>query len=210
MSTPLFSRSITALVTPMNPDGSLDEECFADLINWQIEQGTDGLVPAGTTGESPTLSHAEHKRIVEICVKTADGRVPVMAGAGSNNTAESIELAQHAEKVGADGVLIVTPYYNKPNQRGLEAHFAAIAKATSLPVFIYNIPSRSIIDMTPETMGKLVHGHQNIVGVKDATGDVAKVTRYNALHAVRILFNCLAMTKPHWALLPMARSGVSR
>ncbi len=174
MSSPLFSRSNTALVTPMMEDGSLDETAFADFVNWQIDQGTHGLVPVGTTGESPTLSHDEHKRVVEICVEVSAGRVPVMAGAGSNNTAESIEFAEHAEKVGADGILVVTPYYNKPNQRGMEAHFSAIAEATSLPIFIYNIPGRSIIDMTPQTMGKLAHQYENIVGVKDATGDVTR------------------------------------
>ena len=176
MSYPLFSRSNTALVTPMLEDGTVDEKGFADFVNWQIEQGTHGLVPVGTTGESPTLTHAEHKRVVEICVEVAAGRVPVMAGAGSNNTVEAIEFAQHAEKVGADGILVVTPYYNKPSQRGLKAHFSAIAEATSLPIFIYNIPGRSIIDMTPETMGELAHGYENIAGVKDATGDVTRAS----------------------------------
>ena len=172
----MFSRSNTALVTPMNDDGSIDEKGFADFVEWQIEQGTHGLVPMGTTGESPTLTHAEHMRVVEICVEVANGRVPVMAGAGSNNTVESIEFAQHAEKVGANAVLVVTPYYNKPNQRGLKAHYKAIAESMSLPVYIYNIPGRSIIDMTPETMGELAHGFDNIVGVKDATGDVTRAS----------------------------------
>ncbi|WP_311028049.1 4-hydroxy-tetrahydrodipicolinate synthase [Mesorhizobium koreense] len=172
----MFRGSFTALVTPFRQDGSLDEKAFADLIEWQIGEGTQGLVPVGTTGESPTLSHAEHRRVVEICVETAKGRAPVIAGAGSNNTNEAIELAQYAEKVGADAVLVVTPYYNKPNQRGLYAHFAAVAKATKLPIFIYNIPPRSIIDMTPETMGKLAHDFRNIVGVKDATAKVDRVT----------------------------------
>ena len=176
MSTPMFNRSITALVTPFTEDGSVDEKAFSEFIEWQIEQGTSGLVPVGTTGESPTLSHEEHKRVVEICVEVANKRVPVMAGAGSNNTAESVEFVQHAEKVGADGVLVVTPYYNKPNQRGLKAHFKAVAEATSLPVYIYNIPGRSIIDMLPETMGDLAHDHNNIVGVKDATADLARTT----------------------------------
>jgi 4-hydroxy-tetrahydrodipicolinate synthase len=172
----MFRGSFTALVTPFRQDGSLDEKAFADLVEWQIGEGTQGLVPVGTTGESPTLSHAEHRRVVEICVETAKGRAPVIAGAGSNNTNEAIELAQYAEKVGADAVLVVTPYYNKPNQRGLYAHFAAVAKATKLPIFIYNIPPRSIIDMTPETMGKLAHDFRNIVGVKDATAKVDRVT----------------------------------
>ena len=176
----MLRGSFTALVTPFRQDGSLDEKAFAELVEWQIGEGTQGLVPVGTTGESPTLSHAEHRRVVEICVETAKGRVPVIAGAGSNNTNEAIELAQYAEKVGADAVLVVTPYYNKPNQRGLYAHFAAVAKATKLPIFIYNIPPRSIIDMTPETMGKLAHDFRNIVGVKDATAKVDRVTDQRA------------------------------
>jgi 4-hydroxy-tetrahydrodipicolinate synthase len=172
----MFRGSFTALVTPFRQDGSLDEKAFADLVEWQIGEGTQGLVPVGTTGESPTLSHAEHRRVVEICVETAKGRVPVIAGAGSNNTNEAIELAEYAEKVGADAVLVVTPYYNKPNQRGLYAHFAAVAKATKLPIIIYNIPPRSVIDMTPETMGRLAHDFKNIVGVKDATAKVDRVS----------------------------------
>jgi 4-hydroxy-tetrahydrodipicolinate synthase len=176
----MFRGSFTALVTPFRPDGSLDEKAFADLVEWQIGEGTQGLVPVGTTGESPTLSHAEHRRVVEICVETAKGRVPVIAGAGSNNTNEAIELSQYAEKVGADAVLVVTPYYNKPNQRGLYAHFAAVARATKLPIVIYNIPPRSIIDMTPETMGRLAHDFANIVGVKDATAKVDRVSDQRA------------------------------
>jgi 4-hydroxy-tetrahydrodipicolinate synthase len=176
----MFRGSFTALVTPFRKDGSLDEKAFADLVEWQIAEGTQGLVPVGTTGESPTLSHAEHRRVVELCVETAKGRVPVVAGAGSNNTNEAIELAQYAEKVGADAVLVVTPYYNKPNQRGLYAHFAAVAGATRLPIFIYNIPPRSIIDMTPETMGRLAHDFRNIVGVKDATAKVDRVSDQRA------------------------------
>ena len=168
--------SNTALVTPFSSDGSLDEKTFGDFLEWQIAEGTKGLVPVGTTGESPTLSHAEHKRVVEVCVDVAAGRVPVVAGAGSNNTTEAIDLARHAEKAGADAVLVVTPYYNKPTQRGLYAHYAAVAKATSLPIIIYNIPPRSVIDMSPETMGRLVHDFDNIVGVKDATGKVERVS----------------------------------
>jgi len=175
-----FHGSNTALVTPFTSQGTVDEKAFADFIEWQIAEGTDGLVPVGTTGESPTLSHAEHKRVVEICVEVAAGRVPVMAGAGSNNTSASIEFVTHAQKVGADAVLVVTPYYNKPNQNGLKAHFSAVASATSLPVYIYNIPPRSIIDMTPATMGELVKKHDNIVGVKDATGDVVRVSEQRA------------------------------
>ncbi|MEE9375326.1 MAG: 4-hydroxy-tetrahydrodipicolinate synthase [Rhizobiaceae bacterium] len=180
MSNPQFSRSNTALVTPFHKDGSIDEKCLAEFVEWQIEQGTSGLVPMGTTGESPTVTHTEHKRVVEITIEVANGRVPVMAGAGSNDTAASIEFAKHAEKVGAAAVLVVTPYYNKPNQNGMKAHFAAVAEAMSLPVYVYNIPGRSIIDMTPQTMGELVHSYENIVGVKDSTGDVTRVSAQRA------------------------------
>jgi 4-hydroxy-tetrahydrodipicolinate synthase len=170
----MFQGSITALVTPMR-DGKVDEEAFRALVDWQIGEGTHGLVPVGTTGESPTLSHAEHKRIVEICVEMAKGRVPVIAGAGSNNTAEAIELSRHAEKVGADAVLIVTPYYNKPNQEGLYQHYKAINDAIGIPIIIYNIPPRSVIDMSVETMARLFE-LKNIVGVKDATAKIERVS----------------------------------
>ena len=172
----MFKGSMTALVTPFRKDGGFDDKAFADFVEWQVGEGTSGLVPVGTTGESPTLTHEEHRRVVQLCVEVAKGRVPVIAGAGSNNTAEAIALAQYAEKVGADAVLVVTPYYNKPTQRGLYAHFAAVAKATSLPIIIYNIPPRSVIDMTPETMGQLVGDFSNIVGVKDATGKIERVS----------------------------------
>lgn len=172
----MFRGSMTALVTPFTRDGALDKDAFRRLVEWQIEEGTNGLVPVGTTGESPTLSHAEHREVVELCVEVAAGRVPVVAGAGSNNTAEAVELARHAEKVGADAVLVVTPYYNKPTQRGLYAHFSTIARAVSLPIIIYNIPPRSVIDMTPETMGRLAGEFSNIVGVKDATGKIERVS----------------------------------
>jgi 4-hydroxy-tetrahydrodipicolinate synthase len=164
---------LTALITPMRPDGGLDEKAFADFVEWQIAEGIDGLVPVGTTGESPTLSHDEHKRVVEICVEVARGRVPVVAGAGSNSTAEAIDFAQHAKKAGADATLVVTPYYNKPTQEGLYQHFWAIAEAVDLPMIMYNIPGRSVVDMTPETMGRLAK-HKNIVGVKDATANLAR------------------------------------
>jgi 4-hydroxy-tetrahydrodipicolinate synthase len=176
----MFKGSITALVTPFTRKGAFDEERFRDFVEWQIAEGTSGLVPVGTTGESPTLSHEEHLRVVECCVEIAAGRVPVIAGAGSNSTDEAIWLSEHAEKVGADALLVVTPYYNKPSQRGLYAHFAAIAKSTSLPIFIYNIPGRSIIDMSPETMGQLVRDFSNIVGVKDATAKVERVSEQRA------------------------------
>jgi len=172
----MLRGSLTALVTPFAKDGSFDEKAFRDLVEWQIAEGTKGLVPVGTTGESPTLNHAEHRRVVEVCVEVAAKRVPVVAGAGSNSTSEAVSLVQHAEKTGADAVLVVTPYYNKPNQRGLYEHFAAVARATALPIIIYNIPPRSVIDMTPETMGRLAHDFPNIRGVKDATGKIERVT----------------------------------
>ena len=172
----MLRGSLTALVTPFRPDRSLDDKAFRDLVEWQIAEGTNGLVPVGTTGESPTLSHDEHRQVVRACIEAAKGRVPVVAGAGSNNTAEAVGLVKFAEEVGADAVLVVTPYYNKPTQRGLYEHFAAVARATSLPIVIYNIPPRSVIDMTPETMGRLAHDFANIVGVKDATGKVERVS----------------------------------
>ncbi|WP_207540320.1 4-hydroxy-tetrahydrodipicolinate synthase [Sabulicella rubraurantiaca] len=167
-STLALRGSLTALITPMREDGSVDERAYAEFIEWQIGEGTEGLVPVGTTGESPTLSHDEHKRVVEICVEVSRGRVPVVAGTGSNSTSEAIELTAHAREAGADAALVVTPYYNKPTQEGLYRHFMAIADAVDLPVVIYNIPGRSVIDMTPETMGRLAK-HPNIIGVKDAT-----------------------------------------
>ncbi|MBF9232244.1 4-hydroxy-tetrahydrodipicolinate synthase [Microvirga alba] len=170
-----FKGSITALVTPFK-DGAVDEAAFRAFIDWQIENGTHGLVPVGTTGESPTLSHKEHDRVIEICVEHAKGRVPVIAGAGSNSTAEAIGFSKHAEKVGADAVLIVTPYYNKPTQEGLYQHFKAINDAIGIPIFIYNIPARSIVDMSVETMARLFE-LKNIVGVKDATANMARASQ---------------------------------
>jgi 4-hydroxy-tetrahydrodipicolinate synthase len=170
-----FHGSMPALVTPFK-DGKIDEPAFRAQIDWQIASGSHGLTPAGTTGESPTLSHEEHRRIVDICIDEARGRVPVIAGAGSNNTREAIELARHAESAGADAVLVVTPYYNKPTQEGLYHHFRAINDAIGIPIFIYNIPPRSVVDMSIETMKRL-YELKNIVGVKDATGDVARVSR---------------------------------
>jgi 4-hydroxy-tetrahydrodipicolinate synthase len=174
MANVMFKGSYTALVTPFR-DGAVDEEAFRALVNWQIEEGTNGLVPVGTTGESPTLSHAEHKRVVELCINEAKGRVPVIAGAGSNNTVEAIELARHAEQAGADAVLIVTPYYNKPTQEGLYQHFKAVNDAIGIPIIIYNIPPRSVVDMSVDTMKRL-YELKNIVGVKDATGSVARIS----------------------------------
>jgi 4-hydroxy-tetrahydrodipicolinate synthase len=169
----MFKGSMVALITPMRADGSLDEKAFAEFVEWQIAEGTEGLIPVGTTGESPTLSHAEHKRVVEICVEVTRGRVPVIAGAGSNSTAEAIDFARHAKKAGADATLVVTPYYNKPTQEGLFLHFTAIADAVDLPLFIYNIPGRSVVDMSVETMARLAK-HKNIVGVKDATANLTR------------------------------------
>src|SRR4051794_21786501 len=173
-----FRGSFTALVTPFK-NGSVDEKAFRGLVNWQIEEGTNGLVPVGTTGESPTLSHDEHNRVVEWCVEEAKGRVPVVAGAGSNSTKEAVDLAQHAEKAGADAVLIVTPYYNKPTQEGLYQHFKAINDAVGIPIIIYNIPPRSVIDMSVETMTRLFE-LKNIAGVKDATANVVRVSQQRA------------------------------
>jgi 4-hydroxy-tetrahydrodipicolinate synthase len=169
----MFHGSLPALVTPFK-DGELDLDTLKKLVDWHVDQGSNGLVPVGTTGESPTLTHREHEQVVEEVVKAAAGRIPVIAGAGSNNTAEGVRLIQHAEKVGADGALVVTPYYNKPTQRGLIAHFTAMHDAANLPIIIYNIPPRSVIDMTPATMGELAK-LPRIVGVKDATADLARV-----------------------------------
>jgi 4-hydroxy-tetrahydrodipicolinate synthase len=169
----MFKGSLVALITPMRQDGSLDERAYARFVEWQIAQGTQGVVPVGTTGESPTLTHAEHQRAIEIAVEAAAGRVPVIAGAGSNSTAEAVSLAKHARDRGADAIMAVTPYYNKPTQEGLFLHYSAIADAADLPVIIYNIPSRSVIDMSVETMARLAE-HSNIVGVKDATANLAR------------------------------------
>lgn len=170
----MFRGSMPALVTPFR-NGELDLDTLKKLVEWHIGEGSHGLVPVGTTGESPTLSHREHETVVEEVVKAAAGRIPVIAGAGSNNTLEAMRLARHAEDVGADALLIVTPYYNKPTQAGLIAHFTAVHDATSLPIIIYNIPPRSVVDMTPATMGELAK-LPRIVGVKDATGDLARVS----------------------------------
>ena len=180
MTTSRLRGSMPALVTPFEQGGGIDEDALARLVDWQIEEGSHGLVPVGTTGESPTLTHDEHKRVVELVVKRTDGRVPVVAGAGSNNTAESVDFAQHAKSVGADAVLVVTPYYNKPSQAGMRLHFERVAEATDLPVIVYNIPGRSVVDMTPETMGELARAHPTIAGVKDATGKVDRVTDQRA------------------------------
>ncbi len=169
----MFKGSNVALITPFKDD-KLDTESYIKLINFHIENGTNGLVPAGTTGESPTLSHDEHQKVIELCIKEAKGKIPVIAGTGSNSTAEAVELTKHAEKAGADGALVVTPYYNKPTQEGLYQHYKAINDNTSLPIIIYNIPSRCVIDMTVDTMARLFE-LKNISGVKDATGDLKRL-----------------------------------
>jgi 4-hydroxy-tetrahydrodipicolinate synthase len=173
-----FRGSITALVTPFR-NGSLDENSLRELIEWQIAEGTGGLVPVGTTGESPTLSHEEHMQVVEWCIEQSRGRVPVIAGSGSNSTSEAVKLARHAEEAGADAVLVVTPYYNKPTQEGLYQHFKAINDAIGIPIIIYNIPSRSVIDMSVDTMKRLFE-LKNIAGVKDATANVVRVSQQRA------------------------------
>ena len=174
----MIRGSIPALVTPFK-HGELDLATLKALVDWHIAEGSTGLVPVGTTGESPTLSHAEHQQMIEAVVAAAAGRVPVIAGAGSNNTVEGISLIRHAEKVGADAALVVTPYYNKPTQAGLIAHYTALHDCCALPIIIYNIPGRSVVDMTPETMGKLA-ALPRIIGVKDATGKIERVSMQRA------------------------------
>jgi len=169
----MFKGSNVALVTPFKND-KLDEECYIKLINFHLENGTNGLVPAGTTGESPTLSHAEHNKVIELCINEAKGKIPVIAGTGSNSTDEAVALTKHAEKTGADGALVVTPYYNKPTQEGLYQHYKTINDNTGLPIIIYNIPGRCVIDMTVDTMARLFE-LKNIAGVKDATGDLNRL-----------------------------------
>ena len=171
----MFKGSNVALITPFKNNG-LDEEAYIKLIHFHIDNGTSGLVPAGTTGESPTLSHQEHQRVIDLCIKESSGRIPVIAGTGSNSTEEAISLTTHAEKAGADGALIVTPYYNKPTQEGLYQHYKAINDKCGIPIIIYNIPGRSVIDMTVDTMARL-YELKNIVGVKDATGDLERVNK---------------------------------
>lgn len=171
----MFRGSFTALITPFD-NGAFDEEAFCKLVEFQIKSGTHGLVPVGTTGESPTLSHDEHRRVVALCIEQAGGRVPVIAGAGSNSTAEAIELAHSAKSAGANGILVVTPYYNKPGQEGLYRHFKAINDAVDIPLIIYNIPGRSVIDMSVETMARLF-ALPNTVGVKDATAKMSRVSQ---------------------------------
>ena len=171
----MLRGSITALITPF-ADGAVDEKAFAAFVDWQIAEGSNGLVPMGTTGENPTVSHDEHRRVIEICVETAHGRVPVIAGCGSNSTSEAVSLTRFAEDIGADAVLSVIPYYNKPTQEGIFQHFSAVAGATRLPILVYSVPGRTVVDISVDTLVRLREAHDNIVGVKDATTDMARTT----------------------------------
>lgn len=172
----MFKGSLVALITPFRK-GKVDEKAFQDLVEWHVREGTHGLVPCGTTGESPTLSHDEHKRVVELCIEASRRRIPVIAGSGSNSTDEAIELTRHAKQAGADAALIVTPYYNKPTQEGLYQHFKAIGEAVEIPIFVYNIPGRSVVDISVETMARIAK-LPNIVGVKESTGDLSRITKH--------------------------------
>ena len=171
----MLRGSITALITPF-ADGAVDEKAFSAFIDWQISEGSHGLVPMGTTGENPTVSHEEHRRILEICVKTANKRVPVIAGCGSNSTAEAVSLIRFAESIGADAILSVVPYYNKPTQEGLFQHFSAVAEATRLPIIVYSVPGRTVVDVSVDTLARLRERHDNIAGAKDATADMARTS----------------------------------
>ena len=178
--------SITALITPM-VNGSVDETAFQKLVDWQIREGTNGLVPVGTTGEAPTLSEAEHKRVVEIAVKTAAGRVPVIAGTGSNSTEEALEYTRHAKEAGADAALIVVPYYNKPTQEGIYAHFKCIADAVDIPILVYNVPGRTVANISPETLARLAKDCINIIGTKDATADLTRPSKQRLLSGEKFI-----------------------
>lgn len=171
----MLRGSITALMTPF-ANGAVDEKAFSAFVDWQISEGTHGLVPVGTTGESPSVSHEEHRRVIEICVDVANKRVPVVAGAGSNSTAEAVALARYAEDIGADYVLSVVPYYNKPNQEGLFQHFSAVAGAIGIPVIVYSVPGRTVVDISIDTLARLRDAHDNIAGVKDATADMGRAS----------------------------------
>ncbi|WP_159348834.1 4-hydroxy-tetrahydrodipicolinate synthase [Roseomonas harenae] len=200
----MFKGSLVALITPMTQDGKLDERAFQDFVAWQVAEGTQGLIPVGTTGESPTLSHDEHQRVVELCIEAAGGRVPVIAGAGSNSTAEAVALARHAKEAGADAALVVTPYYNKPTQEGMYLHFKTIADSVDLPIIIYNIPPRSVVDMSVETMARLAK-HPNIVGVKDATANLTRPLHTRAACGEDF---CQLSGEDHTALAFNAAGGV--
>lgn len=181
-----FKGSFPALITPMR-NGAIDEAAFRRVIDWVIEEGSHGVVPVGTTGESPTLSHDEHKRVVEIAVDQVNGRVPVIAGTGSNSTTEAIDLTVHAEKAGADAALVVVPYYNKPTQDGLYAHFKAVAESVNIPIFVYNVPSRTVASISVETLDRLARDCANVVGVKDATADLARPSRQRLMTGERFV-----------------------
>ncbi len=176
----MLKGSLPALITPFS-DGAVDEEAFQALVEWHVQEGSHGLVPVGTTGESPTLNHEEHKRVVELCVEAAAGRVPVVAGTGSNSTAEAIDFTRHAEAARADAALVVTPYYNKPTQEGLYQHFKAIAECSDLPILVYNVPPRTMTDVLPETLARLANDVANIIGVKDATADLTRPSMHREL-----------------------------
>ncbi|MGH7152453.1 MAG: 4-hydroxy-tetrahydrodipicolinate synthase [Acetobacteraceae bacterium] len=199
----MFKGSLVALITPMRADGTIDEKAYSAFVDWQIQEGTAAVVPVGTTGESPTLSHAEHRRVTEIAIDVAKGRVPVIAGTGSNSTEEAISLTRHAQEAGADAALIVTPYYNKPTQEGMYLHFMAIADSVDLPIIIYNIPPRSVIDMSVETMARLAK-HRNIIGVKDATANLARPL--HTRHACGAGF-CQLSGEDHTAIAFLAAGG---
>ena len=192
-----------ALITPMQADGALDAKAFAAFVHWQVAEGTQGVIPVGTTGESPTLSHTEHHQVFDLCIEAVAGRVPVIAGTGSNSTAEAVDLTRHAKAAGADAALVVTPYYNKPTQEGLYRHFMAIADAVDLPILIYNIPPRSVVDMSVETMARLAR-HPNIVGVKDATANLTRPLHTRATCGEGF---CQLSGEDHTALAFMAVGG---
>ena len=207
MSTPEFRGSNTALITPFKGD-KVDYAAFEKIVEWQISEGTHGLVPVGTTGESPTLSHEEHKRVVDLCIEVARGRVPVIAGAGSNSTDEAIDFTRHAKKAGADAVLTVCPYYNKPTQEGLFLHFQAIAKAVDIPIVVYNVPARTITDISVETLARLVKLPQ-IVGIKDATANMNRASQQRSDWGRRSSC-CRARTRRRSASTPTADRGAFR
>ncbi len=181
-----FKGSIPALITPMK-NGAFDEAAFRKFVNWQIKEGSSGLVPVGTTGESPTLTPAEHKAVVRICVEEAKGRVPVIAGAGSNNTAEAVEYTRHAKEAGADAALVVVPYYNKPTQDGIYAHYKAIVEAVDIPVFVYNVPGRTVANISVETLARLAHDFKNIIGTKDASADLTRPSRQRLMSGEKFI-----------------------
>jgi 4-hydroxy-tetrahydrodipicolinate synthase len=200
----MFKGSLVALITPMRADGAVDEAALERFVDWQIGEGTHGLVPVGTTGESPTLTHEEHRRVVEITIAVARGRVPVIAGAGSNSTAEAVDLARHARRAGADAALVVAPYYNKPTQEGLYLHYKTIADSADIPIIVYNVPARSAVDVSTETMARLAK-HPNIVGVKDATANLARPLQVRRACGEDF---CQLSGEDHTAVAHLASGGV--